>query len=175
MQTPTVDRVHPYLNPECCYWGGLVKGIGFTLRHGWNSCSEFYHLSFNSGCMKQGQGPILLSTFTCCIVQLMQKNGFVLLYVSMCVWVCVCVCREMGSETLLQHFCRQTHYHLPRSLFCQDKTAAASKTSCKTLVTLYVSYLSHFLPQNTAAVVSRAELGEIEKRSPLQCFGLLSC
>lgn len=78
VQTPTAYTVHPCLNHERCHWGGLVKGIGFTQRHGWNACSEFCHLSFNSGCTKQGQGPIPLSILICCLVQLLQKNGFAL-------------------------------------------------------------------------------------------------
>lgn len=118
----------------------------------------------------------------------------------------------MGSGTSLQHFCRQTQYHLPRLLFCQDfsRKNLRSKvgawrlflasyvflqtsllvqvllclippprsqncSSCKILVMLCVSYLPLFLPQNPAAVVSRTELGEIIKRSPLQCFCLPSC
>lgn len=39
----------------------------------------------------------------------------------------------------------------------------------------YVFYLPLLLLQNPAAVASRTEMQEIEKRSPLQCFCLLSC
>lgn len=38
-----------------------------------------------------------------------------------------------------------------------------------------MSYLTLLLPQNPAAVVSINELGETEKRSPLQCFCLPPC
>lgn len=66
-------------------------------------------------------------------------------------------------------FCSAS-YHLTEA-----RTAAASKISGKTFVTLCVSYLPLFLPQNPAAVVSRTGLGEIKKRSPLQWLCLLSC
>lgn len=36
-------------------------------------------------------------------------------------------------------------------------------------------YLPLFLPQSSVAVSCRTELGEIKKRSPLQCLGLRSC
>lgn len=116
-------RVHPCLNSECCYWGGQVKGVGFTQRHGWNSCSEFHHLSFHSVCTKEGQGPISVYLhFLCCTTN--EKEWAC---TCGCMYMCAYVCREMGSGISLQWFYRQIQHHLPRSLFCQD---ISRKTLC---------------------------------------------
>lgn len=53
-------------------------------------------------------------------------------------------------------------FALPHQL-SRNQNCSTPKTTCKTLVTLCVSYLPLFLPQNLVAVSSRTELGEIKK------------